>query len=47
MGDRIMLVPLLIGGIDRFHTHIETEDKVIEVKAETHTIAYSKLSPEF
>lgn len=41
-----MLIPTLVGRIDCLHTHIETEDEIIEVQPQTHTIRRSNLLVE-
>ena len=33
-----MLIPTLVGRIDGLHTHVETQDEVVEIQSDTHTI---------
>jgi hypothetical protein len=41
-----MILLILIGRIDSFHTHIETYDKIVEIEAKTQSIANSNLLPK-
>ena len=47
MNDRPMLIPTLVGRIDGLHTHVETQDEVVEIQSDTHTIRRSYLLIEF
>ena len=44
--NREMILLILIGWIDSFHTHIETYDKIVEIEAKTQSVANSNLLPE-
>ena len=46
MDDGEMLLLIFIGGIDGLHTHVETHNEVIEVQAQTQSIADCYLFPE-
>jgi hypothetical protein len=41
-----MILLILVGWIDSFHTHIETYDKIVEIEAKTQSVANSNLLPE-
>jgi hypothetical protein len=41
-----MILLILIGRIDSFHTHVETYDKIVEIEAKTQSIANSNLLPK-
>ena len=46
INDGIMLFLVVIHGVDGLHTHVETNDEIVEVQSQSQTIAYSYLLPE-
>ena len=46
MNDCPVLLLVLIGGIDGFHTHIETQDEIVEVKTYSQAVSHSYLLVE-
>ena len=46
MQDGIMLVGVAVGGIDGLHTHVETQDEVVEVEAQAQTVGHGQLLVE-
>ena len=44
---RKVLATVIIHWIDGLHTHVETQDEIVEIQAESQTIADGNLFPEF